>query len=84
MPPRRRGEGHSKAECHECQKTCHVRSSSDPDKLRDIVGLHVDPPAHAIVLSVRPAGVATETRPLRDDDPAPDSLVIPALCSITS
>jgi hypothetical protein len=28
MTPRR-GEGHSKAECHECQKTCHVQSSSD-------------------------------------------------------
>ena len=34
--------------------------SNDPrfvDKLRDVVGLYVDPPAHAIVLSVEPLGL---------------------------
>ena len=33
----------------------HFKLSNDPEfaaKLRDIVGLYVDPPAHAIVLSV--------------------------------
>ena len=32
-----------------------TRSANDPnfvDKLRDVVGLYVDPPAHAIVLSL--------------------------------
>ena len=33
----------------------HFKLSTDPqfvDKLRDIVGLYIDPPAHAVVLSV--------------------------------
>ena len=49
-------------------------------KLRDIVGLYIDPPAHAMVLSVdeksqiqaldrTPAGSALEAGALRDDDP---------------
>jgi transposase len=36
-------------------RTRHFKLSNDPkfiDKLRDVVGLYVDPPAHAIVLSV--------------------------------
>lgn len=36
-------------------KVEQVKLSTDPkfvDKLRDVVGLYVDPPAHAIVLSV--------------------------------
>ena len=57
--------------------------SKDPafvDKLRDIVGLYVDPPAHAVVLSRRreepdpgarpnPARPAAEEGPRRNDDP---------------
>jgi transposase len=56
--------------------------SRDPQfvpKLRDIVGLYIDPPAHAMVLSVdeksqiqaleHPAGVAVEAGTLWDDDP---------------
>jgi hypothetical protein len=39
-----------------CNRTgCAIKLSNDPrfvDKLRDVVGLYVDPPAHAIVLSV--------------------------------
>jgi Homeodomain-like domain len=55
--------------------------SNDPkfaEKLKDIVGLYVDPPAHAVVLSVdekpnpgarpHPAGLADETGPRRHDD----------------
>jgi hypothetical protein len=55
--------------------------SNDPrfvDKLRDVVGLYVDPPAHAIVLSVdeknqiqaldRTARTAAEEGPRRNDD----------------
>jgi hypothetical protein len=49
-------------------------------KLRDIVGLYVDPPAHAVVLSVdeksqiqaldrTQPGLADEKGPLRDDNP---------------
>ena len=49
-------------------------------KVQDIVGLCVNPPEHALVLSVdeksqiqaldpHPAGAANETRPLRYDDP---------------
>jgi hypothetical protein len=49
-------------------------------KLRDIVGLYVDPPAHAIVLSVDEKSqiqaldrtqpeLPAEARPLWDDDP---------------
>ena len=36
-------------------RTRQFKLSNDPrfvDKLRDVVGLYVDPPAHAIVLSV--------------------------------
>ena len=57
--------------------------SKDPEfaeKLRDIVGLYVDPPAHAVVLSVdeeepnpgarpHPARPADEEGPRRDHDP---------------
>src|SRR4029077_140734 len=54
--------------------------SMDPEfveKLRDIVGLYVDPPAHAVVLSVEPnpgtrphpARSADEEGPRWDDDP---------------
>ena len=54
--------------------------SQDPafvDKLYDIVGLYIDPPKHAVVLSVDeksqiqalPAWPADEARPLRDHDP---------------
>jgi hypothetical protein len=56
--------------------------SNDPQfaaKLQDIVGLYVDPPDHAIVLSVDeksqiqaladPAGLADEEGSLRHDDP---------------
>ena len=57
--------------------------SRDPQfaaKLNDIVGLYVDPPAHAVVLSVdeksqvqaldrTQPGLPAETRPVRDDDP---------------
>src|SRR2546430_1779775 len=56
--------------------------SKDPEfveKLKDIVGLYVDPPAHAVVLSVReepnpgarphPARSADEEGPRWDDDP---------------
>ena len=57
--------------------------SNDPkfiDKLRDVVGLYVDPPAHAIVLSVdekaqiqaldpHAARPADEEGPRRHDDP---------------
>src|SRR6202165_3412432 len=56
--------------------------SNDPkfaEKLKDVVGLYVDPPAHAVVLSVdekkpnpgarpHPAGFAAEAGPCRDDD----------------
>ena len=56
--------------------------SNDPEfaeKLKDIVGLYVDPPAHAVVLVGRrkepnpgtrphPAGLADETGPRRHDD----------------
>ena len=56
--------------------------SNDPkfaEKLRDVVGLYVDPPEHAVVLSVdeksqyggsrsHPAGPADEAGPRRDDD----------------
>ena len=47
-------------------------------KVQDIVGLYVNPPEHALVLSVdepnsgarpHPAGAANEARPLRHDDP---------------
>ena len=49
-------------------------------KVQDIVGLYINPPEHALVLSVdeksqiqaldpHPAGAANETRPLRYDDP---------------
>jgi hypothetical protein len=37
--------------------------STDPEfaaKVRDIVGLYVDPPAHAIVLSSPPSGAGTK------------------------
>ena len=58
----------------------HFKLSTDPEfvtKLRDIVGLYVDPPAHAVVLSVdeksqirpHPAGAAAEEGTLRDDHP---------------
>src|SRR4051812_12507014 len=55
--------------------------SNDPkfiDKLRDVVGLYVDPPAHAIVGRRKvanpgdrphPTGPADEERPSRHDDP---------------
>src|SRR5580658_9812390 len=57
--------------------------SKDPefvDKLRDVVGLYVDPPAHAVVLSVdekrpnpgarpHPTRAADEEGPRRNDDP---------------
>ncbi len=57
--------------------------SNDPTfapKVEDIVGLYVDPPAHAVVLSIdekcpdpsarsHPAGPADEEGPRRDDDP---------------
>ena len=57
--------------------------SNDPDfvpKLRDVVGLYVDPPAHAVVLSVdektpdpgarpHPARPAHEEGPRRHHDP---------------
>src|ERR1700682_290628 len=57
--------------------------SNDPKfaaKVQDVVGLYVDPPEHALVLSVdeksqiqaldrHPAGAADEEGPLRDDDP---------------
>jgi hypothetical protein len=56
--------------------------SNDPkfaEKLRDVVGLYVDPPAHAVVLSVdekshpgprpHPAGIADETGAGWNDDP---------------
>jgi hypothetical protein len=56
--------------------------SNDPkfiDKLRDVVGLYVDPPAHAIVRSVDESqiqaldrtqpGLPNEERPSRHDDP---------------
>ena len=57
--------------------------SNDPkfiDKLRDVVGLYVDPPAHAIVLSVdekaqiqaldrTQPGLPMKKRPRRHDDP---------------
>src|SRR5512147_3177454 len=56
--------------------------SNDPkfaDTLKDVVGLYVDPPAHAVVLSVdeksqiqaldRPARPADEETPSRHDDP---------------
>ena len=57
------------------------KRSNDPDfaaKLSDIVGLYMDPPAHAVVLSIdektqiqalEPAGPAAQTRQVRDDDP---------------
>ena len=57
--------------------------SNDPkfaDKLKDVVGLYVDPPAHAVVLSIdekkpnsgarpHPARAADEKGALRHDDP---------------
>ena len=55
--------------------------SNDPkfaDKLRDVVGLYLDPPEHALVLSVDEKSqiqaldrtrVADQARPLRHDDP---------------
>ena len=36
-------------------RTRHFKLSTDPqfaEKLRDVVGLYVDPPAHAVVMSV--------------------------------
>ncbi len=49
------------------------------EKLRNVVGLYLDPPAHAVVFSFdeksqiqaldRPAGVAFEERAMLDDDP---------------
>ena len=59
------------------------RLSKDPEfvgKLRDVVGLYVDPPAHAVVLSVdeksqiqaldrTQARAADEKGPRRNDDP---------------
>ena len=60
--------------------------SNDPEfaeKLKDVVGLYVDPPAHAVVLSVdeksqnpgsrsHPAGTADEEGPRRHHDPPPN------------
>jgi hypothetical protein len=56
------------------------KRSNDPKfaaKLRDIVGLYMDPPVHAMVLSMDeksqiqalPARPAAETRQMRHDDP---------------
>jgi hypothetical protein len=45
-------EGRVGLQPHRCRQ---FKLSNDPDfvaKLRDVVGLYVDPPAHAIVLSV--------------------------------
>ena len=58
-------------------------SSNDPkfaDKLKEVVGLYIDPPAHAVVLSINedvgnsgarphPAGSADRKGALRDHDP---------------
>ena len=57
--------------------------SSDPKfaaKIQDVIGLYINPPEHALVLSVdeksqiqaldrTPAGTADKARPLRHDDP---------------
>ena len=63
------------------QRVRQFKLSNDPkfaDKLKDVVGLYVDPPAHAVVLSVdeksqiarpHPAGPADEEWPRRNDDP---------------
>ena len=53
--------------------------SNDPefaDKLRDVVGLYVDPPAHAVVLSVDekspdPGARPHPARPADEEGPAP-------------
>ena len=59
------------------------RLSNDPkfaEKLKDVVGPYVDPPAHAVVLLIdekepnpgtrpHPAGAADEAGPCRDNDP---------------
>ena len=69
---------------HGLQPHCirQFKLSQDPEfvgKLRDVVGLYVDPPAHAVVLSVdeksqipaldRTARAADEKGPRRNDDP---------------
>ena len=65
--------------------------STDPlfvDRLRDVVGLYVDPPAHAVVLSVdeksqiqaldrTPARPAAQERPRRHDDPTTTGVTAP-------
>ena len=51
VPVRRIWKAHD-LQPHRCRQ---FKLSNDPkfvDKLRDVVGLYVDPPAHAIVLSV--------------------------------
>jgi transposase len=72
-----------RAHGHQPRRYRQFKLSNDPwfaEKLRDVVGLYVDPPAHAIVLSVdeksqiqalnrNPARPAAQEGPARNHDP---------------